>query len=80
MWEFLQANSTWIMTGLFVLVMLFMHGGMGHGAHTTHGDEGTSGTQAPFTPPADDAPARSGTSTASHATVPEQSSTKHGCH
>lgn len=32
MWEFLQANSSLILFGLFVVVMLFMHGGMGHGA------------------------------------------------
>ena len=40
MWEFIQANSTWIVLGVFFLLMMRMHGGgMGCGAgHAGHGD------------------------------------------
>lgn len=38
MWEFLQAYGSWIIFGLFFLLMVGMHGrgghGMGHGEHT----------------------------------------------
>ena len=37
MWEFIQANATWIILGVFFVLMLRMHGGagcgMGHGGH-----------------------------------------------
>lgn len=35
MWEFLQANSSWIILGVSFLLMMAMHGG--HGGHSgTH--------------------------------------------
>lgn len=37
MWEFIQANSTWIVLGLLFLLMMRMHGG-GMGCGGSHGD------------------------------------------
>lgn len=43
MWEFLQANGSWIVLGLFFVLMLRMHvgggHGMGHGGHGAPGDQ-----------------------------------------
>lgn len=41
MWEFLQANSTWIILGVGIVLMLAMHGGhgAGHGGHAGAGAE-----------------------------------------
>lgn len=37
MWEVIQANGTWIVLGLFFVLMIGMHGGgMGHGSHADH--------------------------------------------
>ena len=40
--EFLQANSTWIIFGVFILAMLWMHGGIGH-SHRGHGSHRYTG-------------------------------------
>lgn len=47
MWEFIQANFTWIALGVFFLLMMRMHGG-GMGCGGGHGDHG--GKQEPAPP------------------------------
>ena len=39
MLEFFQAYGTWIVIGVFLLIMLWMHGGLGqsHAGHGSHG-------------------------------------------
>ena len=56
MWQVIQANSTWILLGVFAIVMVAMHGGGMHGMHgggtgrgSAHGDHkhGTTGPTKP---------------------------------
>ncbi len=44
MWEFLQAYGSWVVLGVFFLLMLRMHGGGGCGARQMHSPSETADT------------------------------------